>query len=172
MRRPHLRDVPQVPKLLSGYELREFGSGDDLRSLAATLSAAFEEEWTVQRVRDSLTDAADVEAVFAVFHGGKAVATASIRSLPERFPDSGYVHWVGTHPAHARRGLASVLLARLLGEFAERGCRDAVLETEDFRLAAIRTYLRFGFTPVYEVGDEDHRERWAAIFQTALKVPC
>ncbi len=67
-----------------------------------------------------------------------------------------------------RLGLASLLLIRLLGEFAERGCKDAVLETEDFHIPAIHTYLRLGFTPVYEVGDEDHRERWSAIFQHVL----
>ncbi|MDP9350535.1 MAG: hypothetical protein M3P51_03195 [Chloroflexota bacterium] len=63
----------------------------------------------------------------------------------------------------------SLLLIRLLGEFPERGCKDAVLETEGFRIPAIRTYLRFSFTPVYEVGGEDHRERWSAIFQQALR---
>lgn len=171
MRRPHLRAIPLSPALPAGYELRTWAPDDDLDSLAATLTGAFQDEWSPERVRTSLTEAPDVRAVYAVFRDGKVVATASSRLLPERFPESGYVHWVGTVPEHARLGLASLLLIRLLSEFAERGCKDAVLETEDFRVPAIRTYLRLGFTPAYEVGDEDHRERWSAIFQHALSTP-
>lgn len=94
------------------------------------------------------------------------MATASSRWLPHLYPGSGYVHWVGTHPDHTRRGLAMALMARLLQDFRERGYRDAVLETDDFRIPALKTYLRCGFLPVYIVKGEDHRSRWAAIFQT------
>jgi mycothiol synthase len=165
MRRPHLRDVPAVAPLPAGYRLRPFADPADVAALAATLATAFDEPWDEARVRRELADAPDVKAVYVVTWQGNPVATASSRSLPDRFPGSGYVHWVGTDPAHARRGLASALLARLLRDFAERRYADAVLETDDARLPALRTYLRFGFLPVYAVQGEDQRDRWAAIFQ-------
>lgn len=80
---------------------------------------------------------------------GRPVATASSHWLPDRFPGAGVVHWVGTRPDHARLGLGSALLRRLLHDFDERGYPAAVLQTDTFRLPAIRAYLRFGFLPVY-----------------------
>jgi mycothiol synthase len=44
----------------------------------------------------------------------------------------------------------------------ERGCGEAILDTDDFRLPAIRTYLRLGFTP--EISADDHAHRWDRIF--------
>lgn len=96
---------------------------------------------------------------------GRPVATASSHWLPDRFPGAGVVHWVGTRPDHARLGLGSALLRRLLHDFDERGYPAAVLQTDTFRLPAIRAYLRFGFLPVYRVDGGDHQDRWSAVFQ-------
>jgi mycothiol synthase len=164
MHRQHLDHDPAVPPLPAGYEVRTANGADDERALAGLLTAAFEEEWTVERVRKELTDAPDVLAVYVVTWQGQPVATASSRTAQDKFPGSGYVHWVGAHPGHARRGLGSILMNRLLQDFQERGYRDAVLETDDFRLPAIKSYLRRGYLPVYDVNGEDHRPRWAAIF--------
>ena len=165
MLRPHLRDLPPVSPLPAGYRLRLAAGEADEEALAAMLAAAFDKPWDAARVRRELTAAPDVRAVYVVTWQDLPVATAASRSLPDRFPGSGYVHWVGTHPEHQRRGLAAALLARLLRDFAERGDRDAVLETDDFRLPALRAYLACGFLPVYDVAGEDHRARWSAVFQ-------
>jgi len=167
MRRPHLRDLPPMPNLPAGYVIRTAGT-DDEPELAAVLTASFDEEWTVERVRKSLTGAPDVLAVYVVTWEGRPVATASSRVDAVQFPGSGYVHWVGALPGHAGRGLGSALMVRLLEDFQEREYRDAVLETDDFRIPAIRSYLRCGFNPVYEVKGEDLRSRWSAIFQAVF----
>ena len=155
-----------MPPLPAGYAVRTFQDGDDEEALARVLTAAFGEEWSVDRVRTGLTQAPDVLAVYIVTWQGQPVATASSRSAPDTFPGSGYVHWVGALPEHAGRGLGAALMGRLLQDFRERGCQDAVLETDDFRLPAIKIYLRYGFLPVYEVKGEDQRARWAMLFQT------
>jgi len=41
-------------------------------------------------------------------------------------------------------------------------CREGVLDTDDFRLPAIRTYLGLGF--MADVVEADHSNRWPAIF--------
>lgn len=166
MCRPHLVDLPTVHSLPDGYLLRLFRDDGDLAALAATLSAAFDDPWDIARVRSALTDAPDVKAIYVVAWQGLPIATASSRHVLDRFPESGYVHWVGTHPAHMRKGIATVLLGRLLQDFVGRGYRDAVLETDDFRIAAIKSYLKFGFIPVDDVMGEDHRRRWSFVFQT------
>ena len=165
MYRPHLHDDPVARPLPAGYEVRLAQGEQDERDLALVLTAAFDEEWTVERVRTALTEAPDVLAVYVVTWNGRTVATAASRYDPERFPDTGYVHWVGALPDHAGRGLGAALMARLLQDFRDRGYRDAILETDDFRLPAIKVYLRFGFLPVYDVKGEDQRARWSALLQ-------
>jgi mycothiol synthase len=89
------------------------------------------------------------------------VATASSRLVPEQFPGSGYLHWVAADPGYRGRQLGRIVSLAALHEFVSLGCKDAVLETQDFRLPAIRTYLRLGFEPVYR--DDTHIPRWEEI---------
>jgi mycothiol synthase len=168
MIRPHLTDEPNFPPLPAGYAIRLADGDQDERDLSHVLTTSFEEEWPVERVRSSLTAAPDVLAVYVVTWNDRPVATASSRYDPEKFPGMGYVHWVGGLPEHAGHGLGSALMARLLQDFRERGYGSSILETDDFRLPAIKVYLRHGFLPVYDVKGEDLRPRWTAIFQSIL----
>lgn len=167
MFRPHLERIPSAGPVPAGYEVRRFGPGDDIEALGETLFLAFEREfdWSPEKVRERLTEDPNVRAVYAVFWQGKAVATTSSLYKPEKYPDTGIVHWVATHPDHLRRGLGTILVERVLRDFVENGDREALLETDDHRLAAIRRYLAFGFLPRYENEGEDLRPRWSAVFQ-------
>ena len=171
MHRPHLHDLPRTLTVPDGYFVREVATTDDLTSLAETLSKAFGEVWGVDDVRGRLIDAADVHAVYVITCGERVVATASSRHVPEYQPSTGYVHWVGTHPDHVRKGLAAALIERVLQDFRSREYTSAVLQTDDFRLPAIKVYLRYGFLPVYEVDAEDHRGRWSALLQAMFARP-
>jgi len=161
MRRLSLDDLPPLPAPEPGLTLRRARSSDEPR-LAELLRAAFQDDrWTVERVRRGLTQASDVAATLVLDNGSELLATASARLLPKVFPGSGYVHWVAASPQHPGRRLGYLVSLAVLHEFTHLGCRDAVLETDDFRLAAVRTYLNLGFEPVYP--DEAHRARWEEI---------
>lgn len=56
-------------------------------------------------------------------------------------------------------------MARVLQDFVERGYQDAYLETQPVPLAAIKTYLRLGFIPVYNFEGHDFQEVWSEVFQ-------
>lgn len=171
MHRTHLEDIPRTPTVPAGYVLRPMETTDDLTSLAETLSMAFGEVWGVDDVRSRLINAADVHAVYVITKEDRVVGTASSRRVPDYQPGTGYVHWVGTHPDHARKGLGATLIERVLQDLRGRGYTSAVLQTDDFRLPAIRAYLRFGFLPVYEVEGEDHRSRWSTLLQSLFARP-
>lgn len=165
MRRPRLDKLPPLEEPPAGYALREAGGADakDVEGLARVLTLAFPEDpWDADRVRRELTDAPDVEATFVIDHAGLLVATASSRYVPDRFPASGYVHWVGADPGHKGRRLGRVVTLRALHFMREKGRADAVLETDDFRLPAIRTYLDLGFLP--EDAHPGDLDRWTRIF--------
>lgn len=164
MYRPHLHDVPNTPAVPDNYSLRQLEPGDEPH-LAALLSLAFAEPWDEQRVASTLTRAEDVKAIYGVLRQSELVATASSQFPPEQDPRAGFVHWVATHPGHRGVGLAAALLVRLLRDFGARGYRRARLSTQPERLPTIRTYLKFGFVPGYEIDGRDDRSCWLGIFQ-------
>lgn len=169
MRRPTLEHLPTLLALSTGYELRQFTKQDNASNLAALLTAAFEESWDEQRTKTELTEAPDVHAVYIVTYQNEMVSTASSQLRANHTTTSGYVHWVGTHPDHRGKGLAYALVARVLHDFVERRYTGSYLETQPSRHAAIKTYLKLGFTPEYEVKGENQQAIWSAVFQAMFK---
>ena len=86
--------------------------------------------------------------------------------MPDTYPDAGYVHYVGVSPQARGLRLGAVLTARCVQGFAERGLPRAVLETDDFRVPAVITYLRLGFIPTYRSTDEQFA--WSALLPRLL----
>ena len=163
MRRSDLENLPAVPDLPEGYTLRLYKESD-LESLAVLMQAAFDDaKWTPEWVQETLTAAPDVKAVYVMEYAGQIVATASARLLPDVFPDSGYLHWVAVSPAHRGKHLGYAITLAVLHEFVRLGCKDAVLETQDERLAAIKIYRSIGFVPVH--AHASHPERWGKIVE-------
>jgi len=93
---------------------------------------------------------------------GLPCATASAYRQESYGPDMGYLHYVGVCPPHFGKRLGAVVSLMVLRKFKSEGLKGAVLQTDDFRLAAIRTYLKLGFAPM--MVHENQPVRWAAIF--------
>jgi mycothiol synthase len=169
MRRPHLQELT-TPVFPTDYSLHQVTNPANAAELGRLLTDAFEEPWDAERANKELIQAPDVHAVFVVRHQGQMVATASSQLRAHRSPTSGYVHWVGTHPDYRGQRLAYGLVAKVLEDFVIRGYQDAYLETQPFRLAAIKTYLRLGFIPVYNIEGQDFQDVWSEVFRKLLKL--
>lgn len=157
LRRPDLAGLPPL-ELPEGYTLRPAVDAD-ADALADLLHAAFPEmEWTPALARERLLDDATVRTVFLIVHDGVPVATASVRLLSYAYPGSGYIHWVGASPLHRGKRLGYLVSLATLHEFARLGCRDAILETDDWRLPALKVYFALGFRPEHR--HPTHAARW------------
>jgi len=166
MRRPTLDDLPPMPELPTGYTMRDYRP-EDLDTLSALMRTAFEDpQWTSDKLRRVLIDAPDVKRIIVIEFAGLPVATASARLMPDQHPGSGYIHWVAVDPAHRGQRLGTIVTLACLYAFREFGCKDAVLETDDHRLAAIRIYQELGFLP--EERHPSHAERWAIVIANLL----
>jgi len=164
MRRPNVDGLPDVPSMPDGYALR-VGRADDAERLAALLRSSFlDPEWDADRATKVLLAAPDVRETFLIERDGRLVATASSQLLPDRWPGSGVVHFVGADPAEGGKGLGYAVTLAVLHDFASIGCKDVVLTTDDHRLPAIKTYLRLGFRP--HDCHPTHAERWATVFES------
>ena len=151
----------------AGYALRQFqpGIGDEA-AWDRLLVQAFGASQPPRLFANILAaDAACVpERIFFITCEGVPVATASAWYRPWWGVDTGYVHYVATNPEHKGRKLGYWVSLAVLHRFAAEGRTRAVLETDDERVPAIKTYLDLGFKP-WPV-EEDQRQRWRQVFET------
>jgi mycothiol synthase len=156
MRLPALSDLPPARSLSPGYTLRQAVPAD-YGQLAELLAEAYGDTWDAERVAGEFSLDNGVEAIYVVAspsaaaegsgQSNRVVATAAARYLPDRYPKAGYVHYVGVRVSERGKRLGEVVTRRVLVHFADAGLDQVVLETDDFRLPAVRTYLRLGFVP-------------------------
>ena len=174
MCRPSLEELPALA-VPDGYALRTYREGDEAAWGAIMESPeGIGREWTVEKVRASMMEKPQFEAAGLFFvtcaaENERAVASACAWRSPSAPPDMGHVHMVCALPEHRGKGLGRLVTLATLRYMRDRGDRAAQLQTDDFRLAAVRTYLALGFVPVY-VEDEasDHVARWSEVFRKVM----
>lgn len=98
------------------------------------------------------------DTFFVVAPDGERVATST--SI-KREDGDGYVHMVANKEKCRGLGIGHAMLYFGVKILLDRGCERIFLTTDDFRLAAIKTYLDGAFHPVMWHDDEsDMKERW------------
>lgn len=95
------------------------------------------------------------ENVFFVEKEGKTMATMTIL-LKEN--NMGYLHMVAANPRYRGEGVGKYLADCAAAALYELGCTACTLDTQEYRVAALRSYLRAGFKPVLH--EDDMEERW------------
>jgi GNAT superfamily N-acetyltransferase len=104
--------------------------------------------------------------VFAMFHAELA-ACASICDI-DAFRPHATLMFVLVHPAHRSRGLGSAVTAHAIYTAHRVGFPGIILHTQDFRLPAVRTYLKLGFQP--ETTVPGTAERWESVLDEIRRV--
>ena len=158
MRRASLDDLP-APQIPDGLKLRTFVE-NDLRGWAKLMTGAIG-NWDEESTRTQFIGEAGVEAggIFFLTHGQDYIATATDKRLSS--PTIGYLHMVAVAPSYRGRRLGRCISLAALRHMSARGCSGAILDTDDYRLPAIRTYLGLGFRP--DMVEADHPERWRRV---------
>ena len=106
----------------------------------------------------------DPERVKLVAHEEQLVAISMAWHEPRLWPKSGFVYWVAVRDGHRGRGLGSFVLNRALHHLAKEGFPDAITWTQEFRLNAVRMYLKQGFVPMLTGTVPDEGTRWQRTF--------
>jgi mycothiol synthase len=148
----------QPPHLPPGYGLRTFQPGDEEAWIALLNSGDFGGWDRVRLDRMLAGERAPIPhvGIFFATHQSQLAGTA----CTFLYPDAAELGWVVVHPDHRGQQLSEVLTQAVLAFTQARGYDYVYLKTEDFRLAAIKTYLRVGFEP--EMVDPSHLAWWAA----------
>lgn len=101
----------------------------------------------------------DKNKCFFIVYEGKAVATVDV--LCEDDTKHGIINMVACMPECRGKGFGTLLGRLAVYSLKQSGMVTAHLVTDDFRAAAIRSYLKVGFVP--GSFEEDYRQRWLAI---------
>lgn len=148
---------PAPTRLPEGYRLRSFAAGDEA-GWASLLNANGElGEWNAERVAGVLAGGL-VRQFFAVAPDGTLVACAGVHEVALDGTDYWEIGWVAAHPRHRGRGLGGVVTGAAANHALTLPARPIMLRTDDFRLAAIKVYLRLGFRP--SLDHPSYPERW------------
>ncbi|MBI3910993.1 MAG: GNAT family N-acetyltransferase [Armatimonadetes bacterium] len=161
MLRPHLEGLPELA-LPAGFGLRTYRPGDEA-AWARIMNHCIGRDWTTDRCRREMVEnpAIPPDSFFFATRGDEPVGTACAQIQPPGQRDLGTIHMVGVAPECRGHGLGTLLTLAVLRWLADQGFRRAQLSTDDWRLPAIRTYLRLGLLPV--LFDARHRARWQAV---------
>ena len=77
--------------------------------------------------------------------------------------------WLGVAPEFRGKRLAQVVCQAVQDRFRREGFKKIYLRTDDYRLAAIKTYLALNWQPVTD--SQDMLDRWKTISKK-LNLPC
>ena len=157
---------PPAVTVPSGYGLRSYRPGDEPRFLALMDLAGWP-GWHEDLLRHSLSRILPGGWFLAV-HGssGELVASAmALHNYSGQNPFQGDLGWVAADPAHRGHGLGRAVTAAATARLIAAGYTTICLGTEDWRIPALRLYLRLGYVPVLHTADMP--ERWAAICRAA-----
>jgi mycothiol synthase len=162
MRRPSLAGLP-APELSGGFSIRA-GDESDLAVWAEIMNGDMG-YWDEARARWEFwadPDLLEGGVQLLVDHRGEIRGTATAKRSPTD-SSTGYLHMVAVAPRLRGCGLGTAISLAALRRMADAKLDAVVLDTDDWRLAAIRTYLRLGFQP--DPVAEDHEARWRRILK-------
>ncbi|MFF2093856.1 GNAT family N-acetyltransferase [Paenibacillus sp. NPDC058174] len=160
MKKEGLSDLPGF-HCPTGYRLRPF-QPDDERNWEDLIRYSFTREVKfAEKIGDHVPFYTD--RLLFICRGDQPVATAAAWERADGEDHSWYLHMVGVLPEYSGKGLGYAVSLAALHKVREAGGESVLLETDDFRLPAIRIYMKLGFQPLHT--DESHPERWERILR-------
>jgi mycothiol synthase len=144
----------------SGYTLRQLRA-NEYEAYFTLLASAGMEQNSVESWLDYWEKIILPGGFFVIVHDETKdlVATCLGASRPSlRHPCAGALGWLGADPEHKGRQLGRAVSAAVTMKLIASGYQRIYLETHDFRLAAIKTYLDLGWTPM--LYNKEMRARW------------
>jgi mycothiol synthase len=155
-------DLSMLPciALPDGFYTRSYHPGDEA-AWEQIIAESFQKQIDFyQRMRSDIEFMPE-RIQFICTRENLPVATSSAWYKSRWNQHTGYMHMVGVLPKFSGRGLGYSVSLAALERMVVEGRTKAVLQTDDFRIPAIVTYLKLGFCPLFHA--EDHVSRWSAI---------
>ncbi len=143
----------KVPRMFvpEGYVIRILrNTASDTKGIIRVMREAGLGEWSEEGLAKWHREISLPDGVFVAVHkkSGKITASAMATHQPTALhPSGGEIGWVAASPGHSGKGLGKAVSVAALRRLTEAGYKRVFLKTDDFRLAAIKTYLNIGVIP-------------------------
>lgn len=153
----------KIPSLPEGFTVdtinnRENGIDEWLDIVQYDLA---EEPATHEFYKKLMTDfpGYDENWCFIFCYEGRPVATSCI--ICNKETKEGYIHMVGSKPEIRGKRFGTFMNSYVIALMKKEGMETAHLTTDDWRIPAIKSYLRADFVP--DESTDDYKERWKKI---------
>lgn len=157
-----LLDAVPAAQLPAGYALRTYRPGDEARWYDLMALAGWP-GWDAEKLQPWLARILPGGWFFAVHQQSEQIVASAmaLHGHTEAFPFGGELGWVCGDPDHSGQGLGLAVCAATTARFIEAGYRNIHLYTDDWRLPALKTYLKLGYVPY--LCTPEMPERWRAV---------
>ena len=164
MVRHDLENLPQL-QCPNSYHIRTYQKGDEAY-WARIMDTTFVD--LGRTVQDAYADIInqpnfDPNGFCFVIHNDIPIGTAYGWNRSTDGKQVGYIDMLAVLPEHTGHKLGKWLTVFLLHYFRSQQVTSVMLDTDDFRLPAIKNYLNLGFVPIYI--HDNHVQRWQSIFE-------
>lgn len=159
------RQKPQPINLPEGFTVVNYKDESDIPAwIEICKNGLVGEDATRKNFEDAILGCDDLvpeKDLFFIDYNGEHVATTAVIYHPDR--NMGHVHMVSVRSDMRGKGLGNVLNQIAVNKLYDDGCAYAFLTTDEWRKAAVRSYLSYGFQPVEY--DEGMYDRWLAVMK-------
>lgn len=166
----HRRPEPELLSSPPGYVLRPAGD-EDAQSFRDLMTRVDLGTWDDENLaRTTATVVTGGWNIVVHESSGRLVATGMGHHRPIRdlYPDGHEVGWIAASPDHGGHRLGRIVTAVATARLLDIGAECIYLQTDDFRLPALKSYLSVGFVP--HLWADGMAPRWRAIC-TRLNAP-
>lgn len=161
---PERLQTPLTWNLPAGYTLRTYRHGDDEGYINLMRQAGFS-TWNADNLTAVLKTSLPQGLFFIIYDRTAQITatTVATHNPSELHPFGGELGWVAVSPAHQGHGLGQIASAAVTNRFMQAGYSEIYLRTDDFRLAAIKTYFKLGWIPLLFAPDME--ARWNTVLE-------
>ncbi len=120
-------------------------------------------EKSTKHYTNSMTNWRDYDENYCFFVCKNELPVATVTVIFHRNENEAYIHMVACKESHRGMGIGNLLSQVAMYYVKEQKMDSAFLTTDDWRIPAIKSYLKAGFEP--DLIDEDDVERWDNIYK-------
>jgi mycothiol synthase len=141
--------TPPKVELPDGYTIRTYEPGDEARFYEVMAQAGWS-GWNDEKLKPWLSRILPDGWFMIISETNDEIAATAmcLHNYKEVNPFQGELGWLACDPAHRGRGLGLVVSAAVTARLIGAGYRRICLYTEDFRLGALKTYLKLRYVPL------------------------
>ena len=155
-----------MPNLNSGLTLKSFTELDSALEiwLGIVQYGLSDKKETEEYYKTCMTDLPNYQEDKCFFVLKDGVPAATITIVCDYEKKHGLIHMVACKPEFRGLGIGTLLSKLGLYHLKKEGMKTASLKTDDWRIPAIKGYLRIGFKPDL-TSEPDYKERWDNIYK-------